>query len=152
MTPTPATTTAAATLDPEDALEALAEAGARFALPQGRSKKPGYAGWQNAPRTLHAAQVHSLKGGNVGLLTGAHSGGIVALDRDTGWAATLELLGEDAATWRIVRDNAPGRGKLLYRCTDLDSIPPTASWKPKGAKHPHAEFLADGRHALCPPS
>jgi energy-coupling factor transporter ATP-binding protein EcfA2 len=61
------------------------------------------------------------------------------------------MLGDLANTTKIVRDNAPGRGKLLYRVEG--AIPPSASWKTHADdKHPAAEFLSTGRHALVPPS
>ena len=138
------------TLDAIDQLRWLAQHGAKFALPYGRSKKDFPEGWTEQPHTLEEAIEHAKSGQNVGLLTGAHSGGLVALDRDINWAATLALFGEEADTWRILRDNAQERGKLLFRCTG--ELPPSRAWKPKGEKHPHAEMLSNGRHALIPPS
>lgn len=129
----------------------LADLGAKFALPFGRSKKDFPKNWQNTPHTIEEAIDHALGNENVGILTGKHSGGIVALDRDVHFPETCEALGGLAKTVKIGRDNAPDRGKFLYRIVGGD-IPPSTSWKPEGAKSPEVEFLADGRHALGPTS
>jgi putative DNA primase/helicase len=134
-----------------DSLRWLAEQGARFALPFGRTKNKFEDGWPEKPHTLDEAITHARRGGNVGILTGKHSGGIVALDRDVDFPATCEMLGDLAKTAKIIRDNAPGRGKFLYWI--LGDIPPSAVWKENPTdKHPAAEFLAKGRHALTEPS
>lgn len=136
----------------------LADQGCSFALPRGRTKgtdekgKPTFSkGWQNNPRSLQEAKDHAAKNGNVGILLGIHSQNIIAIDRDVDFLETIDLLGGAAATAKIVRVNAPGRGKLLYRITG-DYLPETKSWKPEGKTHPECEFLSTGRHALCPPS
>lgn len=145
------------TVNTFDQLRWLAAQGAKFALPKGRTKgidesgRPTFEkGWQSKPHTLEEAIEHAKHGGNVGLLCGSHSGGIIAIDRDVSFASTLKLFGEEANTARVVRANAPDRGKLLYRCDG--ELPKTTSWKPAGAKHPEIELLANGRHALIPPS
>jgi hypothetical protein len=141
------------------ALSSLAEQGAIFALPKGRTKgtdaqgAPTFEkGWQNNPHTLEEAMAHANSGGNVGILTGKYSSNIVALDRDKDFPETCALLGDLGQTAKIIRKNAPERGKFLYRIIDGD-IPPTAMWKERPEdKHPACEFLGNGRHALCPPS
>lgn len=129
----------------------LAAQGARFALPSGRTKNKFPKNWTEQPKTLEQAIQHAKGGGNVGLLTGKHSGGIVALDRDVNYPATLDMLGDLARTAKIQRENAPDRGKLLYRVKG--AIPKSTAWKehPKD-EHPACELLSNGRHALMPPS
>lgn len=136
---------------PVDGLAWLAEQGAMFALPKGRTKSKFDAGWQNNPRSLDDANKHAKSGGNVGVLTGKHSGGIVAIDRDVDFPQTCEMLGQYAKTAKIARSNAKERGKLLYRITG--EVPPSAMWKVNPTdKHPACEFLSTGRHALAPTS
>lgn len=136
---------------PGHQLRWLAAQGAQFALPSGRTKDKFPKGWTKQPNTLEQAIQHARGGGNVGLLTGEHSGGIVALDRDVNYPATVAMLGDLAHTAKIQRDNAPDRGKLLYRVKG--AIPRSTVWKehPKD-DHPSCELLANGRHALMPPS
>lgn len=134
-----------------DSLRWLAEQGARFALPYGRSKDKFEDGWPKKPHTVEEAIAHAGRGGNVGVLTGEYSGGIVAIDRDVNFPHTCEMLGDLARTAKIVRDNAPSRGKLLYRVQG--TLPPSTVWKEAITdKHPSCEFLAKGRHALTDPS
>lgn len=133
-------------------LEWLAAQGIRFALPIGRSKNRFELDWPNKPHSYAEALAHASAGGNVGILTGKHSGGVIAIDRDVNFSATVAMLGEFAKTTKIIRSNAPERGKFLYKV--IGELPPTVSWKPVGTKHPECEFLGDSgqRHALCPPS
>lgn len=135
------------------ALQWLSERGASFALPFERSKNKFEKDWPNKPHSVEEAIQHAQNGGNVGILTGKHSANIVAIDRDIDFDQTVDMLGDLGKTAKIVRSNAPGRGKFLYRING--EIPPTTSWRPKEEKkHPHAELLGDNgqRHALCPPS
>lgn len=139
-------------MNKNDSLRWLAAQGAKFALPYGRTKNKFELDWPNKPHTLNDAIKHSLEG-NVGVLTGKHSGGIVAIDRDVKFPETCAMLGDFAKTAKIVRSNAPERGKFLYRVNG--QLPPTTSWKEHPSdKHPACEFLGDNgqRHALCPPS
>lgn len=137
---------------PGHQLRWLAAQGARFALPYGRSKKDFPKGWTEDPKPLEQAIQHARSGGNVGLLTGKHSGGIVALDRDVDYPATVAMLGNMAETAKIQRDNAPDRGKLLYRVSGT-VLPKSKVWKIRPEdEHPACELLANGRHALIPPS
>lgn len=131
-------------------LQWLARQGAAFALPFGRTKGKFEKDWQLNPHTLEQAIAHAKRGGNTGIQTGKHSGNIIALDRDVDFGATVAMLGTAAKTAKIIRDNAPERGKLLYRVRG--ELPKTTVWKPVGEKHPHAELLSTGRHALTNPS
>lgn len=135
-----------------EVLSWFASRGAKFVLCTGRSKKPTYPGWQNKPYEIDDAARHAKSGGNVGLLTGEHSNNIVILDRDVDFPETIEALGELAQTAKVVRKDAPERGKLLYRIVGGD-MPKTMMWKAQpNDKHPAAEFLANGRHGVIPPS
>lgn len=134
-----------------DQLRWLAERGARFCLPAGRTKGQFPQGWQNKPQDLAAAEQHALAGGNVGLLTGLHSNGIVAVDVDRNWTDQVAKLGDFANTVTVHRDNAPDRGKLLYQ-VDGD-LPKSHAWRQDPTqKKPDVELLSTGRHALIPPS
>lgn len=130
------------------ALQFLAQQGAKFALPTGRTKRGLPNGWPNMPHTLEQAMAHAQQGGNVGLLTGHHSGGIIAVDIDVDYQAVVASLGPYARTVKVERTNAPDRGKLLYR---VDFPVKSQSWRPAGDS-PWAELLSDGRHAIIPPS
>lgn len=131
-------------------LQWLADQGATFALPKGRTKDDFPANWPNTPNKIDKAIAHAAKGGNVGLLVGKHSNNIVALDLDVDFPGNVAMLGTLASTAKVIRDNAPGRGKLLYRITG--KLPKSKAWKPAGEKNPHAELLSTGRHALIEPS
>ncbi len=133
-------------------LQWLDEQSAKFALPFGRTKNQFEKEWPNKPHTLTEAMEHDRRGGNVGILTGKHSANIVAIDRDVNFSQTVAMLGDLGKTAKIIRSNAPGRGKFLYKING--DIPPTIAWRPEGARHPECEFLGDNgqRHALCPPS
>ena len=134
-----------------DELLWLADQGARFTLPQGRDKRPLYEDWQNKPFTEEEALSHAAAGGNVGLLTGKHSGGLFLLDLDREYSDMLAAIGPYARTVKVFRENEPSRGKLLYRANfEIKS----RAWQPPWAeeKKPWAELLAEGRHGLIPPS
>jgi hypothetical protein len=134
-----------------DDLRWLADQGVMFALPFGRTKGKFQKDWQNTPHPIDEAIKHAKAGGNVGILTGKHSGNVIAIDRDVDFPGTCAILGEFGKTVKVIRDNAPDRGKLLFRVIDGE-IPPTISWKADPAdKHPACEFLGDNgqRHALC---
>jgi hypothetical protein len=131
------------------ALEWLALQGACFVLPKGRTKGTLYEGWQDIPNNVAQAIAHAQRGGNVGLLTGTYSAGIIALDIDRDYLAVAESLGPYANTARVERTNAPNRGKLLYR---VEFAVESQSWKPEGERAPWAELLSNGRHAVVPPS
>jgi hypothetical protein len=141
-----------------DALTWLADQGATFCLPRGRTKgndangRPTLPkGWQNTPHTLEQAIIHTKSGGNAGLLTGKHSGQIVALDCDINFPELVVMLGVMGRTVKIVRSNAPERGKFLYRIKG--ELPQSTTWKKNSAdEHPSAEFLSTGRQAIVPPS
>lgn len=152
-----------------EALRWLGEQGAKFALPRGRTKGTDPDGkptlerdWQNKPHTLKEAIEHTQSGGNVGLLTGQHSNNIIVIDRDKDFPATVKEIGHMANTAKIVRDNAPDRGKLLYRITskklgdyagDTDVLPRSGAWKQSPSdEQPALECLSTGRHAIAPPS
>lgn len=134
-----------------DPLQWLSERGATFALPRGKTKSEFERNWQNTPHALIAATEHANRGNNIGILCGKYSSNIVALDRDIEFPETITMLNDLAKTVKIVRDNAPERGKFLYRVTDR--LPSSRAWKRLPTdKHPAAEMLSTGKHALVPPS
>lgn len=132
-------------------LQWLADQGATFALPFGRTKGEFPKGWQKTPHTFNEALAHAQGGNNVGVLVGWQSDGIVAIDRDVDFPGTVIMLGDFAKTAKIIRTNASERGKLLYRIIGV--LPPSNVWKENPTdKHPACEFLSNYRHALAPPS
>lgn len=115
----------------------LAAEGAGFCLiPQG-GKAPFYKGWQRSPKPLEEARAHAKRGGNVGMLGGAPSAGLVVLDFDADVAGALRALPALTRTIRIYRDNAPERGKFVVRC--VDGEPPNVKHKASGT-----EIIATG--------
>ncbi len=142
--------------DMASSLSWLAEQGATFALPAKGSKAPSQRKWQQKHHGIDVAQRHADAGGNVGLLTGEASGGIIAIDLDREFPEMMTALGPYADTVKVVRENAPSRGKLLYRLevnVDKRSWMP-GDWQPlEGEKRsPWAELIGKGSHALIPPS
>lgn len=134
-----------------DALHWLAEQGATFTLLGVGTKRPTLEGWQNTPYLLNGAVDHAKCGNNIGLLTGAPSRNIIALDRDVSYRASIDVLSQLARTAKVERTNAPDRGKFLYRIKG--ELPASTSWKQNRTDtHPAAEFLSTGRQAVIPPS
>jgi hypothetical protein len=133
-----------------DALTLMAQAGATFTLPKGRTKKPLEMSWQEKGHSLEAAQQHARQGGNVGLLCGTLSNGIVAWDLDERFPDFCQQYPTLAQTWCVVRDNAPERGKLLFQI--IGPLPESQTARRPGERHPFSELLSTGRHALIPPS
>lgn len=134
----------------DDAINYLARQGGRFVAVERASKKPVSAGWQNKPLTANEVGAHVAMGGNVGLLTGSPSNGLVVLDIDYDFLDFIAAFPHLGAGPRIVRTDDLTRGKLLLRITD--DIPAPRKWKPYADKPPHAELLSTGNHALIPPS
>jgi DNA-binding MarR family transcriptional regulator len=104
------------TVDTFDSIIARLGHDARWVLIPSGSKAPRYKGWQRTPKTAAAAAKHAARGGNVGLLCGAQSGWLIAIDAD-------DRAGDLAQRWpvlghtiRIWRDNAPDRCKWIVRC------------------------------------
>ncbi len=134
----------------DDAINYLARHGGRFVAVERTSKKPVSAGWQNKHLTAGEVGAHVAMGGNVGLLTGAPSNGLVVLDIDYHFLDFIAAFPHVGLGPRIVRTDDLNRGKILIRVTD--EIPPPRKWKPHADKPPYAELLSTGNHALIPPS
>jgi len=129
----------------------FADRGGAFTFVHSESKRPIESGWTERPHTGEEAARHVETGGNVSLLLGGPSDGTIAVDIDRGFKDILPILGPWADTVKVVRTNAPDRGKLIYR---IDGpVPKSRSWKPSPkSKHPECELLSTGRHALIAPS
>jgi hypothetical protein len=126
------------TLRGVDSIEFLGAWGLTFSLPYGRSKKAMPKGWNLPGAGVDAAVAvaHYGKGNNVDLF--AEHATIIDIDFD--FPQRVAALGDSAHTIKIWRDNAPGRGALIY--TVIDGPVLSATWKPEGATEPHAELLA----------
>ncbi len=97
------------------ALRMLADAGAVFTLCYPSSKRPIGDAWQDQPHAYDEAAAHLQRGGNVGLLAGAYSAWIVALDLDRRAKQFAEQHPQLVKCF-VYRKNAPDRGKFLVRC------------------------------------
>jgi hypothetical protein len=98
-----------------DIIAILGAHGARFTLIPTRSKAPRYAGWQHVGKTTAEAQAHAQAGGNVGLLCGSYSGGLIVIDADKAapaLEAAFPILTQTVKTWRA---DAPDRAKWIIR-------------------------------------
>jgi archaellum biogenesis ATPase FlaH len=124
--------------------------GATFVKLSKGKKTPFEKNWQASPRTLADIIPHIETGGNIGLLCGAPSGGIVALDLDQNFPDFLTAFPMLADAPRIIRADAPERGKVLVKI--IGKIPTAKKWKPIPTEPPRAEFLSTGNQALVPPS
>jgi len=124
--------------------------GASFVLLPAKSKTPTERAWQLRGHSLEEAKSWVARGGNVGLLAGAPSKGLVWLDVDKGFRDFCERFPKLATTPMVTRPNAPDRGRLLFRM--VGQLPPNRSYTPPGEKHPVLELLARGRQGVIPPS
>lgn len=117
-------------------LQKMAKAGAKYTLVPARSKRPIGRAWQQRPCRVDKAIAHLEAGGNVGLLAGDPSQGLVMLDVDTR-AEMFRKTWPDLCRWRVWRDNAPDRMKVIVCCN--------------GAKPQHwpgFDLLATGTHGV----
>lgn len=128
----------------------LAAQGGRFVLLRPRSKRPLVRGWPDTPASLLEALRHARAGGNVGLLVGTPSENLVCLDVDQHFSLTCALLPE-LTRIRIVRPDAPDRGKVLFRLDDLQEVR-NRSWGSPDTAPSTVELLAHRRLAVIPPS
>jgi len=98
-----------------DIIAILGAHGARFTLIPSRSKAPRYSGWQHGGKTQADAQAHAQAGGNVGLLCGSYSSGLIVIDADKdapALEAQFPILTQTVKTWRA---DAPDRAKWIIR-------------------------------------
>lgn len=135
-------------MSPDTVLPWLAAQGATFVLLRPRDKRPCYKGWTNAPASLAEAERHVAAGGNVGVLVGEPSGGIICLDADRDFPLIGALLPALRGAC-VVRPNAPQRGKFLLRVPE-----PLRNrvWRRAGKRKPVLELLAQRKLAVVPPS
>lgn len=109
-------------------------------------KIPFYPGWQDKPKTTDEALKHLAQGGNVGLVCGAHSNFIGFFDADENFPGFLESFPQFQHTPRVVRSNAPERGKILI-ATDAP-MPGGCKFSRKGENKPFFEFLGQGNQGV----
>lgn len=115
-----------------------------------RDKRPLHKGWPDAPVSLQQALRHALTGGNIGLLVGAPSANLICFDVDLHFPLVCEVLPELTRV-RIVRTDAPERGKVLIRMETLEGVG-NRSWRYGESRSVRVEILAHRRHAVIPPS
>lgn len=130
-------------------LQWLSEQGATFILAKANEKMPIGKSWQNKPYSLEEAIAHSNKGGNVGVLVGQHSNGIIIIDIDTNYEDQIQKLrgfGFDQ-TAKVIRSNASDRAKLFYR---IDGELPKST--NNGSNPPEVELLSNGKQGIVAPS
>jgi len=97
-----------------DALRTLADAGAVFTLCYPKSKRPIGDAWQEQPHSYQEAAAHLQRGGNVGLLAGALSAWLIAIDLDKR-AKDFAERHPHVKGWCTWRPNAPDRAKFIVR-------------------------------------
>ena len=119
---------------------------AEFSLVQLNGKKPFETGWpekQGLP--LDQALKWLESGNNIGMRTGAASGGVYALDVDgegKDWDDFVELNKEHLKTVRWIK-TSEGRGRLLVRDQGWESVATGQNW---------GEVLGNGHQCVLPPS
>lgn len=140
-------------LENQAALKWLEAQGARFcrvAAHDAPGNSPGKRalgdGWQNKPMTAADVLPHLRGGGNVGMLAGRHSSGLVLLDLDEDWSGFAALFSHLAECPRIVRDGAD-KAKLIVRI--YGEVPAPKKWRRPGDKYPFVELLSDGNQGVC---
>ena len=107
-----------------DTLAWFAKRGAKFCKVSAHNstggspgKKPIVKDWPNKPEDLATITPH-LKRGNVGLLCGDHSNGLILLDVDKEAQAFLSQFPYLATAPAVIRDNAPDKIKIVVRIKD----------------------------------
>jgi hypothetical protein len=141
------------------ALEWFSKQGARFvrvaawnAKVNAPGKQPIEKDWQNKPLTLKDVLPHIKSGGNVGMICGKHSGGLVFVDVDENLSGFMETFPHYANYPRVVRDN-PNKAKFILRLPSGVEY----KWEKKYKKtpqdkHPFIEALCTGNQGVIPPS
>jgi len=134
----------------------LQEQGCRFCRIDYAQKGPTYKNWQISPYLVE--QIPAT--GNVGVLTGEHSNGLLAVDFDGAWAwdewerkvpYNLELL--NTVTWTSWR---PGRAQMGFMVPQ-EAWPLISTFKLTGpvdysGKNQQLEFRWNGVQSVLPPS
>jgi len=138
--------------------------GGRFCKVQPNDKKPIGKGWQDKPLTWAQVKPHVTSGGNVGLICGQHSGGLILLDIDDNLTGFLSSFPQFEDYPRIERikfvpigqeikdsDKITHKGKIIIRLTDEYTEQKKFKKSPQD-KHPILEVLATGNQGVIPPS
>lgn len=113
-------------------------------------KKPIGSGWQDKPLTWAQVKPHVNHGGNIGLICGQHSGGLILLDIDENLPGFISSFPQFEAYPRIERGH-PEKGKFIIRLTDEYNGQKKFKKSPQD-KHPILEVLATGNQGVIPPS
>jgi len=124
--------------------------GAKFCRVYPNDKKPIGQGWQDNPLTWAEVKQHVAQGGNVGLICGQHSGGILLVDIDDRLGDFLTTFPSWANYPRIERGH-PGKAKFVLRLTDGWQGEKKYKKTPQD-KHPFLEILWTGNQGVIPPS
>ena len=113
-------------------------------------KKPIGSGWQDRPLTWAQVKPHVVNhGGNVGLICGRHSGGLILLDIDENLPGFLTSFPQFEAYPRIERGH-PEKGKFVIRLTG--EYTGQKKFKKTPQDRPHTEILVTGNQGVIPPS
>lgn len=112
-------------------------------------KKARGLGWQNNPLDWAQVEPHVKAGGNVGLICGQHSDGLILLDIDDNLPGFISSFPQFETCPRIERGHA-GKGKFILRLTAEYTGP--KKFKNPQNKHPFLEVLATGNQGVIPPS
>lgn len=128
-------------------LEMLIAAGAQFTTPPRGQKSPGYPGWQRTPKPVREVMAHARNEGNVGLLGGSISRGIVPVDADKFYRMFRARFAAIHDPIRVERDDEPDRGKVLVQFTDR--VPLSCAWIPQGETKPALELFSDTREGTA---
>lgn len=113
-------------------------------------KKPIGNDWQKKPLTWAQVKPHVTNGGNVGLICGQYSGGLILLDIDDDLPGFLSSFPQFEDYPRIERGH-PNKGKFIIRLTDEYTGQKKFKKSPQD-KHPYLEVLATGNQGVIPPS
>lgn len=108
----------------ENQIRLLAMHGAAFRLDSAwdsygekAGKRPIEDDWQNKPHAMDDALAHHSAGGNISILVGAFSDGMIGLDLDQNAKAFAESY-PTLRAWVAWRANAPDRAKFIVRCSE----------------------------------
>jgi hypothetical protein len=137
-------------------LNILQEQGCRFCIIEYAKKYPTYRNWQNSPYFVEKIPEN----GNVGILTGEHSNGLIAIDFDGNWAwqewgrqLPLGIEQLNTVTWTSGRE---GRAQMAF-------MVPKEAWTliktfkligplDDAGKTQQLEFRWNGLQSVLPPS
>lgn len=122
-------------------IEFFAKLGAAYVPVVG--KNPIKQNWQHNPYTAKQIAKHA---GNIGILLGKPSNGIICVDADANAQTLIEKYPLLQNTLQVYRKDAPDRCKFFFRV--IDQLPKSAVYTKKGELRPSLEILATGRQAV----